>query len=306
MRRRGLPIPEMERHDFPLPTLGDVLQETLDELVRGRGLVLIRGLPVERYTREQVAVAFFGIGSHLGRAVSQNAKGHLLGHVQDIGLDPSNPEHRIYATRARQRYHTDSCDIVGLMCLQTAKSGGESSVVSSVTIYNEMMARRPDLAEALAQPFYVDRKGEIPEGMLPFYRMAVFHCHEGLLSTIYSRDFIEAAQRFDEVPRLTPHQIEAMDLLGELAASAQLRLDMVLERGDVQFVHNHTILHARTAFEDHPEPERKRHLLRLWLSPADGRLLPPVFAERYGSVEPGRRGGIVVKGVRANAPLEAE
>lgn len=304
--RRGMSIAGVGRDDFLLPTLGPVLEGVLHELIHGGGLVLVRGLPVTRWSIERCALAFWGLGTHLGRAVSQNAGGHLLGHVKDIGLDPTNPSHRIYATSARHRYHTDSCDVVGLMCLRRAKAGGESSVVSSVTLYNEMMARRPDLVETLAEPFFVDRKGEIPEGKGPHYRMAVFHHHDGLLSTIYARDFIEAAQRFEDVPRLSARQIEALDLLDELSASPQLRLDMVLEPGDVQLLHNHVTLHARTAYEDHPEPERKRHLLRLWLSPDGGRPLPPVFAERYGSVEPGRRGGIVVRGVEPRVPLEAE
>jgi hypothetical protein len=179
-------------------------------------------------------------------------------------------------------------------------------VVSSTTLYNEMRERRPDLAAVLLEPFHVDRKGEIPEGRGPHYPLAVFHWYGGLLSTIYARDFIEAAQRFDDVPRLTPEQIEAMDLLDDLAADAGIHLDMVLEPGDVQLLHNQQTLHARTAFEDHPEPERKRHLLRLWLAPESGRPLPPVFAERYGSVEPGMRGGIRVAGVEPYAPLDPE
>jgi len=152
----------------------------------------------------------------------------------------------------------------------------------------------------------VDRKGEIPEGKLPFYRMAVFHWHEGFLSAIYARDFIEGAQRFPEADRLTDRQAAAMDLLDELAADPSLRLDMTLEPGDMQFLHNHQILHARTAYEDHPEPERRRHLLRLWLSPPNGRPLPAVFAERYGSVEVGQRGGIRVPGTELVTPLDAE
>jgi len=304
--RRGLTVAEVGKDDFVLPTLGPVLQEALEELVNGRGFVLFKGLPVQRYSAFESAVAFWGLGAHLGRGVSQNAKGHLLGHVKDLGLDPNNPTSRLYATRARHRYHTDSADIVGLLCLQQAKAGGESSVVSSTTLYNEMMARRPELAAVLAQPFHVDRKGEIPQGKGPHYPMAIFHWYGGHLSTIYARDFIEAAQRFEDVPRLTPEQVEAMDLLDALSADPEIHLDMVLEPGDVQLVHNPQALHARTAFEDHPEPERRRHLLRLWLSPANGRPLPPVFAERYGSVEPGVRGGIRVEGVEPYAPLSAE
>lgn len=306
VRRRGTPMGAVTRAEFPLGRFGATLDALRDEVVNGRGFVLLRGLPVEQWSREVAALAYWGIGAYFGRAVSQNAQGHLLGHVKDLGRDPAKPDTRIYQTKARHRYHTDSCDIVALLCLRPAKQGGASSLVSSTTIYNEMLDCRPDLVAELLRPLCVDRKGEIPEGKRPFYEMAVFHWHAGLLSTIYARDFIEGGQRFPEAARLTDRQIEAMDLLDQLAADPALRLDMTLEPGDMQFLHNHQILHARTAYEDHPEPERRRHLLRLWLSPPDGRPLPAVFAERYGSVEVGRRGGIQVPGTRLVTPLEAE
>lgn len=306
VRRRALPMSAVTRTDFPLPRLGRVLDALQDEVVNGRGFILLRGLPVEQWSREAGALAYWGIGAYFGRAVPQNAHGHLLGHVKDLGRDPTQPATRIYQTSARHRYHTDSCDIVALLCLRPAMRGGASSIVSSTTVYNEMLARRPELLAELLQPLCVDRKGEIPEGKGPYYQMAVFHWHEGVLSTIYARDFIEAAQRFPEAPRLIERQIAAMDLLDQLASDPALRLDMHLAPGDMQFLHNHQILHARTAYEDHPEPERKRHLLRLWLSPSNGRPLPAVFAERYGSVEIGRRGGIQVPGARLVTPLEAE
>jgi hypothetical protein len=180
-------------------------------------------------------------------------------------------------------------------------------IASSVTIHNEMLAHRPDLVDTLAQPFFVDRKGEIPAGKRSYYQLPVFNYHAGRLTTIYARDFIEGAQRFAEVPRLTPMQIEALDMADQLANSDELRLDMDFRPGDIQFLHNHQILHARTAYEDWPEPERKRHLLRLWLAPPDGRPLPPGFQERYGNIEPGTaRGGIRVPGQRLYAPLEPD
>ena len=304
---QGLPIIEVRPEDFPLPTLGQVLAEIRNEVVNGRGFALIKGLPVERYTRQEAVLAYWGLGLYLGQAVPQNAKGHALGHVKDIGHDPHNPLHRVYATNYRQLYHTDSCDVVALLCLQPAKVGGLSSLVSSTTIYNEMMKQRPDLVKILKQPFFVDRKGEIPVGKEATYQMAIYHEYGGHLTAIYARDFITAAQRHEDVPRLTPAQLEAMDMLDNLAASEALRLDMTLEAGDIQVLHNHQILHARTGYEDYPEPERKRHLLRLWLSQSDGRPLPPVFAERYGNIQLGtRRGGIFVPGAVENVPLEAE
>ena len=305
--RRGIDIIDIERDDFELPTLGPTLDRIQKEVVEGRGFVLIRGVPVDGRSMREKAIAYWGIGAYFGWPVPQNAQGHLLGHVRDIGMDPANPLHRLYATRARHLFHTDSCDIVGVFCLHGAKSGGSSMIASSVTIHNEMVERRPDLAAVMGEPFYVDRKGEIPEGKRPYYQLPVFNYHAGYLTTIYARDFIEGAQRFAEVPRLTPVQIAAMDMADELANSDALRLDMDFRPGDIQFLHNHQILHARTEYEDWPEPERKRHLMRLWLAPANGRPLPLGFEERFGDIEPGTaRGGIRVPGQTLSAPLEPD
>src|SRR5215510_9752884 len=280
------------------------LQRILDEVVNGRGFVLIRGLPIERWTRQEAALAFLKIGAQLGNLRMQNAEGHLLGHVRDLGRSSDDPNTRIYQTRERQTHHTDSCDVVGLMCLKTAKSGGLSSLVSSTTIFNEMRRRRPDLLSVLLEPIETDRRGEVPEGGKPYFNIPVFNYHDSLVSAIYQRQYIESARRFPGVPPLTPLQIEALDLLDELANDPNLNLMMELRPGDIQLVHNHTILHDRTAFEDYPEPERKRHLLRLWLAPSGARPLPDVYAERFGSVTPGRRGGVVVSGSTPTIPFE--
>ena len=290
--------------DFRLPTLGPRLRQILDEVLNGRGFVLIRTLPIQRWTPQQVVIAFLGIGVHLGSLRMQNAAGHLLGHVRDLGRSSDDPAARIYQTRERQTFHTDSCDVVGLLCLQTAKSGGLSSLVSSTTIFNEMRRRRPDLARVLFEKIETDRRGEVPAAGRPYFSIPVFNWYRHLLSAIYQRQYIESARRFAGVSPLSSQQIEALNLFDELSNDTALHLNMELQPGDIQFVHNHTILHDRTAFEDFPEPERKRHLLRLWLAPANARPLPEVFAERFGSVTPGDRGGITVKGSRPVIPFE--
>jgi hypothetical protein len=294
------------RHDdFPLPTLSARLCQILDEVLEGRGFALVRGFPVERWGRRLSAVAFLGLGLHWGSLRSQNRHGHILGHVKDAGLSSQDPNVRVYETRERQNYHTDSCDVVGLLCLHPARSGGLSSLVSSMTIFNEMRESRPDLAQVLFERIATDRRGEVPAGEKPFFCIPVFNWHAGLLSTIFNRTYITSARRFPEVPALAPEQVQALDFFEDLANNADLHFRMELRAGDIQLVHNHTLLHDRTAFEDWPEPECKRHLLRLWLAPERARPLPPVFAERYGSVVPGERGGIMVPGTRYTIPWEA-
>jgi hypothetical protein len=292
---------------FPLPTLGPYLRSLLHELLDGRGFVLLRGLPVEKWTREQQALAYLGIGAWLGRFRSQNAKGHLLGHVKDLGLDIRDPKVRYYQTNRKLEYHTDSVDIVGLLCLQPAKSGGESYLASSMTVYNEILKKNPRLLPALFEPFPTDRRGEVPAGMKPWFDIPVFHWHAGKLSCIYVRQYIESAQKlFPEARRLTRAQYAAMDLVDSLCNDPAIHLAMDFRPGDIQLLHNHQILHSRGDFENWPGPERHRHLLRLWVAPPEARPLPEVFAPRYGSVAPGERGGIIVDGTTLKVVLEAE
>jgi hypothetical protein len=303
---RQADIAAVTAKDFPLPTLAPKLKARVnDEVLNGRGFILLRGLPVERWTMRESATAYFGLGSHLGSARSQNGTGHDLGHVQDLGLASDDPNVRIYQTHERQTFHTDSCDIVGLLCLKTARSGGLSALVSSTTIFNEMRRQRPDLLKLMFQPVATDRRGEVPEGQKPYFQIPTFSWHKGFLTAIYQRQYIDSAQRFPDAPRLSPAHVEALDMFDALTNDPRLHMFMEFKPGDVQLVHNHTILHDRTSFVDWPEPERRRHLLRLWLAAARARPLPEVFAQRYGGVTVGDRGGIVVRGTKLQAPLEA-
>ena len=299
-------IARITRRDFSLPNIEAKFGAIREEVMVGRGFALLRGLPVERWSIRETATAYFGLGTYFGNPRSQNAMGHVLGHVRDLGRDAVNDQTaRIYQTRERQMFHTDSCDIVALLCLKTAKSGGASALVSSMTIYNEMRERRPDLLRVLFEPIETDRRGEVPEGKKPYFKIPVYNWHEGYLSAIYAPRYVESARRFDEVPALTSNQRAALDLFDKLANDSALNLEMDFQPGDIQLVHNHTILHDRTAYEDWAEPEKKRHLLRLWLAVPGARPLPEIYAERYGKVTIGDRGGIIVPGSRLNAPLEA-
>jgi hypothetical protein len=284
---------------FPLPTLGPRLASLRHELLHGRGFFLARGLPTGRYSRLEAAAIFLGFGAHLGNARSQNAKGHVLGHVFDLGLSSADPAVRIYQTHQRQTFHTDSSDVVGLLCLAEAKSGGDSMLVSALAIHEVMRREHPELLARLHEPMPYDRRGEVPAGMKPWFDIPVFSSFEGLLTVFYQRQYFDSAQRFPEARRLTKEDVAALDCFDAIANDERLVLEMRLAPGDMQFVHNHNLLHDRTAFEDWPEPERKRHLLRLWLAVPGARPLPPAFEARYGSLEIGNRGGIITPATTA-------
>jgi Taurine catabolism dioxygenase TauD, TfdA family len=295
--------------------VGAVMHKACHQLYAGHALFLLRGLPVQDWGTERAATAYWLLGLLLGTPVSQNRGGHVLGHVKDVGGDARDPQTRLYQTSVAQPYHTDSCDVVGLLCLQQASSGGDSQVVSSAAIFNALADTRPELAHALLQPFHNDRKGEIPAGKGPTFQMPVFNeAPDGRIVSMYDRSFIKAAHAlWPELPPLTDLEVEALDAADSLAASDEFRLDMRLQPGDIQFLHNHAIWHARGAFSDEEtcrERRSRRHLLRLWLAapPHLAWPLPPVFAERYGTVDPHAappRGGIRVPGVQLCAPLDA-
>ena len=266
VRQRGLSMGDVRREDFPLPCLGTATRHWAHELLHGRGFLLVRGLPVERWGDEMSALAYWGLGLHLGTPGAQNPQGDLLGHVIDTGEDADNPFIRRYRTAGDIRYHCDLADAVGLLCLRTAKSGGGSRIVSSVSVYNELLRRRPDLIARLYEPFLLDTRDEQGEGRAPYLPVPPCRYASGALRTFYHSDYFRSAQRHPEVPRFTPAERELLDLYEEIANSPALYLDMQFQRGDIQLLSNHFILHARTAYEDYPDPERKRHLLRLWLS----------------------------------------
>jgi Taurine catabolism dioxygenase TauD, TfdA family len=305
--KRGTSLLDMKRVDFPLPVLGRTLDRIREEVIEGRGLSLIRGVPVHRYSRLESCIAYFGVGTWIGEPVSQNAKGHLLGHVKDLGNTSfANPKDRGYQTHDKLPFHSDSCDVVGLLCLHPSQSGGESTVVSTVAIYNEMLKRRPDLVEELCQPIWRDRRGEIPDGAQPYYQIPVFSFEQGYFTCNWQGGYIRSAQRFEELPRHSPKLVEALDTFAAMARDTAYAMDF--RQGDIQLLHNHVTVHSRTEFVDFPEPEKKRHLLRLWLATPGGRPLSSAFMNRYGKAMLGKRpaGGVIVPGMTFRAPIEAE
>lgn len=300
----GADIGEITADAFDLPRLGARIRDMRQTLLHGVGVQVLRGLPIARYDQATAAAIFCGIGAHLGSARSQNADGHILGHVRDLGASSTNPNTRIYQTAERQSFHTDSADVVGLLCLRDAKEGGRSLLVSVEAIYNQMRAERPDLLARLFDPIATDRRGEVPEGADPFMTIPPLSWYEGHLTVFYQRQYIDSAQRFADAPRLTPDHVAALDMFDALANDPQMHFGMHLQPGDMQFVYNHAHLHDRTAFTDWPDLAQRRHLLRLWLSIPGDRPLPPVFAQRYGSLEVGQRGGIITAKTRLHAPLD--
>jgi hypothetical protein len=296
VQSKGRQIP-FGAEDFPLPMLSGKLDEVPDRLEEGVGAVLIRGLPRERYSAQECELIYWGFGVHLGTPVSQNTRGHLLGHVRDEGRVIEDPNARGYQTRAKMDFHSDQLpvDVLGLFCLRTAKEGGASALTSVYTVHNVILEERPDLLEVLYQPFNIDWRGEEPQGEQPWYKSPMFSYAGGKVSSrITSRAYFNGVTRFGEELALTDIQREALDYVQEVANRPELRLRMHFAEGDMQFINNHAILHAREAFEDHDDPELKRHLLRMWIAfpEARRRQLSPILAERYAFVE---RGGIPKK-----------
>ena len=300
----GKDIGAITADDFPLHTLAVHFARLRQKLIHGNGIEVLRGLDPNKLTRAKAAAIFCGIGAHLGAARSQNAAGHILGHVRDTGVDPSDTNTRIYQTSQRQTFHTDSADVVGLLCLQDAQEGGLSLLVSATSIYNRMRTERPDLLERLFDPIATDRRGEIPDGAKPYMEIPPFSWHDGKLTVFYQRQYIDSAQRFDGVLKLTADHIAALDMFDALANDPTVHFGMRLQPGDMQFVYNHSQLHDRTGFTDWPDPDKRRHLLRLWLTLPGDRTLPDSFRQRYGSIEIGNRGGIVTAQTTLHAPLD--
>lgn len=290
----GLPIEPIGREQFRLPSLESTFDQIRADLEGGRGFVLLRGLPLRRYTLEEAQLIYWGIGAHIGQGVSQNGDGDLIGHIRVVEAVLDDPHKRGYMKPHRASYHTDTCDVVGLMCWRKAKRGGESFVASAMTVHNLMLEERPDLLDALYEPYCHDIKNEEQPDQAPYYKLPVFSWKDGLISTRYSKSRIMSGQRFEEVPRLTETQVEAFDYMDQVAEREGVALAMDFQVGDIQFVNNYVCLHSRNAYEDYELETERRHLLRLWLAQHGGRDLPTSFLDVYhGNIEPDNaRGGI--------------
>jgi hypothetical protein len=291
-------VVDVAHENFPLKNFADVLADVRRELTDGRGIVMMQNFPLERLDREETAIAYIGLGAYLGRTMSQNKLGHILGHVKDLGGDYNDPHTRGYMTHAEMRFHTDACDYVGLLCLHPSMRGGASRIASSVTVYNRMLERRPDLVQALTEDFYRSRSGEVSAGELPYFKQPIFSFTDGYFSATGVGAVIDKAQQLPGVPKFTAAQQEAVEVYRQTVEECALDIDF--RRGDIQFLNNFVMLHTRREYLDWPEPARKRHLLRLWLYDAAGRPIPQEQRE-------GRSGrGVAIKGVARIAPLDVD
>ena len=253
------PLASLGQADFPLPTLSGQIEQWRASVQSGRGFQVVSGLPVDRWTQQEAELFFWCFGLHFGTPGAQNPQGDLLGHVKDTGANPAHERH--YKTSSNINFHCDAADVVGLLCLQSAKVGGLSRLVSSVSIYNEFLRRRPDLVDRLYQPFQLDTHGE---GGVHFLRVPPVRYTSGSLRTFYHTDYFRSAPARPGAAPLSDVDSEVLDLYDDIAASPKMQLQMEFAPGDIQLVNNHTLLHARTGYQD--DPSRPRHLLRLWLS----------------------------------------
>jgi len=303
------PLTGITKGLFPLPELSKLMVSLRNEIIDGKGFILFKGFPVEKWGNHKSAVAYMGLGTYLGYFVSQNGRGHVLGHVKDVGDDSSKIDSvRIYRTNARQYFHADDSDIVGLLCVARALEGGESDIVSSHQVWNTLQKEHPDVAELLTQPiWYFDRKGETSAGQEDWIRTSLFYLEPGGKGRVYCKFdpyFVRSLTRFSDaglIPPLSAEQDRAISIIEQVCN--RLSLHMILEVGDIQFLTNAHVLHARTAYKDHAPPHPRRHLMRLWLATPEsegGWKLP------FPDSDHKKRGGIQVNDTRPHAPLDAE
>ena len=279
---RGQPLLEITRNDFPLPTLAARLSAIPHELEHGLGFAVLRGLPVERYTMEQARIAIWGMGTYMGTAISQNARGERLCSVTDQGRE-YGATGRGYQTNDRLDFHCDNADVVALLFVRKAQEGGLSLLTSAVSIYNEILAKHPEQLARLYRGFHYDLRGEGRPGVGPHtgHRIPVYSYLGSKLSCRYIRNGIELGAVSSGNP-LTPEDVELLDLIDRIARRPEFCFITDFNPGDMQIVNNHATMHARTDYIDYPEPERKRHALRLWLNLVNGRPLAEEFSNRYG------------------------
>ena len=278
VKSRGCELFDISSDDFPLPELGARLAEVRDELDQGRGFHLFRGLPIARYRLQEARLIFWGLAQHLGKPEPQDGAGSLMHDVCDTGQSVRHtPNVRGFQTSNELQFHNDGGDAFLLLCLQVAKSGGTSKLASVAALFNRVLELRPDLAEVLQRPFHFDARQQQPSGLPMVQVVPILLWYGARMHVIYKRGYIKTAQRFEQVPRLSALQSEALDLIDRICGDPGFCLSFEMQPGDIQFGSNHSVLHSRTEYVDHDEIAKQRHLLRVWLTLPNGRPLPPEF-----------------------------
>jgi hypothetical protein len=277
-----------------LPRLAPKLEQIQDLLENGAGAVRVRGIPVEGVSLDCARVAFWAICHQIGMPVSQSAQDERIFSVRDAGLSMDDARARGPNTRKPLSFHTDRCDVIAFLCFRQAQSGGENQLVSSMAIFNHLLTQRPDLVEVLMQPYWYQRHNVDTGNAMAFCEQPIFSICEGRFASSLLRILIERAYASPETPEMSPLQCEALDRVQEVAESPEFHVTFRQEPGEMLFLNNFVTFHRRTAFTDYNEPERKRHLLRIWLSVPNSRPLDPRFAANYGSTAAGAiRGGMM-------------
>ncbi len=295
-KQAGLGLAELTKENFALPALRTSFDRVLSELEDGLGFFVLRGLPAGKYSKNDMRLLYWGMGLHLGSAVTQSNRGDMLGDVRDFGVNTFAKKGRGYMSKQHLEFHADTCDVVCLMVLRVAKSGGLSRFCSSVAIHDEIARTRPDLLDVLYQPFPMSWKGQEAPGESSWYLQPMFSVEQGKLSSRFIPQHIIGysvdAALYPDAPALQPRQREAIELVQTLANDPKFYGEMMFEPGDMQFMNNHVMYHSRTEFEDYEEPDRKRHLIRLWLSVPNSRPLNDSMSAVYRDRRPGAvRGG---------------
>lgn len=264
VKRRGLGLEDITAEDFPLPSLGRQLSAIKELLSDGPGLALLRGVPVDRYGRDDLGLILWGIGAHIGTAVAQSYRGDMIGEVMD--MSHTGDARRAYRSPRPLHLHTDSADVTGLLCLRRAKSGGTSLLTSSLAVHDAILAERPELLPWLYDGYHYRRSEAASSGETPTtpHRIPVFAESGGRLNCYFNAFSIARSFAEDDIEN-DPSALEAFEVFKTTAARDDLLYRTMLEPGDLQFLSNRTVMHGRTAFEDYDELDRKRLMLRVWL-----------------------------------------
>lgn len=268
-RRSRRPLTETRLPDSVRAECACALQPVHTALEAGRGFAVIEEPVGEPLSAEDAKILYWIVGQGLGRPAEQNIQGTLLYDVRDTGQELSQGA-RFSVTKYESSFHTDNSfgtevvDYVGLLCLQNARAGGRSQVLSGYSLYGELLAHHPDVVAILSQPFHIDRRGGVREGETPTVQFPILQRDGRELFVRYLRYWIEAGHEKAGEP-LGATRVRALDVLDEFLRRRDLRVEFDLKPGQMFVLNNRWILHNRTAFEDHAEPERRRHLVRLWL-----------------------------------------